>query len=111
MANVYCPIGYGNHVDHRLTRKAAELCQVPLIYYFEFPYAARGDPPPTDLGDPKGERTIVPLSEEAIASWSYASAEYRTQLSTFWGSEDDLFAEIRAFHDSTGGIQLTIPVV
>ena len=110
VANVYCPIGLGNHVDHRLTRKAAEQCKVPLMYYFECPYAARGDLPPQDLGEPHGERTIQVLSEEAIASWSYASTEYRTQLSTFWGSEDDLFAEIRAFHDAGGGIQLILPV-
>src|SRR5512143_2255093 len=38
---VVCPLGVGAHVDHQLTRLAAEGCGGTLWYYADFPYVLR----------------------------------------------------------------------
>jgi hypothetical protein len=106
MAKVYCPLAMGGHVDHRIIRMAAERFMRPLTYYFDFPYAARGGDVPPELGRPSGECVFVPLTEDAIETWSHAVTEYQTQLSTFWEDETQLFSELRDYHDSQGGIPL-----
>lgn len=106
MAKVYCPLAMGGHVDHRIIRMAAERFMRPLTYYFDFPYAARGGDVPPELGRPSGECVFVPLTEDAIETWAHAVTEYQTQLSTFWEDETQLFAELRDYHDSQGGIPL-----
>jgi hypothetical protein len=79
MAKVYCPLAMGGHVDHRIIRMAAERFMRPLTYYFDFPYAARGGDVPPELGRPSGECVFVPLTEDAIETWSHAVTEYQTQ--------------------------------
>ncbi|MGB2895038.1 MAG: PIG-L family deacetylase [Anaerolineales bacterium] len=106
MAKVYCPLAMGGHVDHRIIRMAAERFVHPLTYYFDFPYAARGRDVPLELGRPSGDCVFVPLTEEAVESWAHAITEYQTQLSTFWEDDVQLFAELRDYHDSQGGIPL-----
>ena len=108
MAEVYCPLAMGGHVDHRIIRLAAEMCKRPLTYYFDFPYVARGGDVPPELGRPSGECVFVPLTEDTIESWANAVTEYQTQLSTFWENDAQLFAELRDYHDSQGGIPLLI---
>lgn len=109
LANIYCPSGYGGHVDHRLARLAVERCVNEIFYYYEFPYRARERAIPADLGEPPGVEECFPLALEAIDAWAFACAEYRTQISTFWKDEESLFEEIRDFHDSSGGVRLRVP--
>lgn len=106
---VYCPLGYGGHVDHRLTRLAVERMGQSLYYYAEFPYAARGRSVPPELGEPSGKWRMIPISDEAIDAWVSAIIEYQTQLSTFWEDEDSLYQEVRDFHDAFGGIRIMHP--
>ncbi|MCZ7552073.1 MAG: hypothetical protein M5U05_05720 [Anaerolineales bacterium] len=40
-AQVVCPLAIGGHVDHRLTRAAAEAARQALLYYLDFPYVFR----------------------------------------------------------------------
>jgi len=108
-ARLYCPLGVGGHVDHRLLRLAAESLHRPLAYYREFPYATRGEAVPEDLGTPSGTWRVQPLTEEAVQAWGDAVLEYGTQLSTFWSDEEQLFDELRDFVDARGGIELLEP--
>jgi LmbE family N-acetylglucosaminyl deacetylase len=108
-ATVYCPLGYGGHVDHRITRLAAEKLGEPLYYYADFPYAARGRTVPPELGEPAGNWRMIPVGDEAIEAWVNAIVEYQTQLSTFWEDEDRLYQEVRDFHDGFGGIRIMHP--
>lgn len=108
-ARLYCPLGIGGHVDHRLLRLAAEALRRPLTYYREFPYATRGESIPDELGLPAGAWRTYPLTDESLAAWGDAILEYGTQLSTFWSDEDQLFAELRDFVDELGGIELLEP--
>lgn len=106
---LYCPVGYGGHVDHRLTRLAAERTGTPIWYYMDMPYVARGDAIPSDLGAPSGKRLTQSLAEEEIEAWAVASFEYTSQRSTFWSSYEELLQEIRDYHDMHQGIPIVSP--
>ena len=99
----------GGHVDHRITRRAAERLDRKLWYYQELPYAARGERIPIDLGLPSGIEAIWPLSLGEIDAWTAAVATYRSQLSTFWSDVAVLHRELRDFHDVGGGIRMLAP--
>jgi LmbE family N-acetylglucosaminyl deacetylase len=105
-ALIYCPIGLGGHVDHSLTRTAAEKLGVNLMYYADMPYAARSDNLDQLFNKRDTDWTSIPLTEEAIDAWVAAVLEYQSQLSTFWQDEDELYKELRNFHDEHDGIPL-----
>lgn len=96
-ASLYCPLGFGGHVDHRLTRRAAECLNRTLCYYADLPYAARGEPLVDEMGLPRGERRAFKLEAEHIDAWVTASGLYRSQLSTFWADESALRTELSGF--------------
>jgi LmbE family N-acetylglucosaminyl deacetylase len=107
---VYCPAALGGHIDHRLTRRAAERLGRGLWYYSDLPYAARGEDWPEDTGEPPGVLTTVPLAEEEVQSWADAAGEYRSQLSTFWQDLASMTEELRTYHDRNHGIRLWAPL-
>ncbi len=106
---VYCPLGYGGHVDHRLTRRAAEGLNRALWYYQDYPYVMRGMAVPNEMGLPKGEKRVFKLDSREIDAWVQASSRYRSQLSTFWADEYALRAELRGFHAREGGLPIIVP--
>jgi LmbE family N-acetylglucosaminyl deacetylase len=108
-ARLYCPSVLGGHVDHRLTRMAAERLGRPLWYYQDMPYAARGGVLPADLPLPTGITTAVPLAEEEVQQWIDAISEYRSQLSTFWPTESALYRELTETIERAGGIRFLHP--
>ncbi len=108
-ALLYGPVALGGHVDHRLTRMAAERLARPLRYYRDFPYAARGGGLPQGMDMPPGRELLLPLSLEQIDAWVAAIAEYRSQVPTFWADEYALYEEVRHFHDQAGGLRLITP--
>jgi LmbE family N-acetylglucosaminyl deacetylase len=106
---IYCPLGVGGHVDHRLTRRAAERLGASLWYYHDLPYAARGEIMPPGLELPSGIETIWPLSTGEIDAWAAAIGMYRSQLSTFWTDMRSLHQELRDYHDTYDGLRLLRP--
>jgi LmbE family N-acetylglucosaminyl deacetylase len=107
---LYSPLAIGGHVDHRLTRAAAERLGRPLWYYRDFPYASRAASYPDDLPRPPAREAFLQLSAEEIQTWAAAVSEYRSQLSTFWPDEYSLYQEIRTFHDEASGVVLLAPL-
>jgi len=105
-ARVYCPLAVGGHVDHRITRLAAERLGVVMAYYHDLPYASRGESVPPEMGEPRGRLERAVLSEEAIKAWAQAVAEYGSQISTFWENLDQIYEELRDFHDAHEGLPL-----
>lgn len=108
-AVLYCPLGLGRHVDHRLTRVAAERLGRPLRYYQDLPYAVRGGSPPAELEAAPGREQLLPLSPEQIDAWVAAVAEYRSQVPVYWPDVYALYEEIRRFHDQGPGFPLITP--
>jgi LmbE family N-acetylglucosaminyl deacetylase len=100
------PLGVGNHVDHQITRRAAEQAQMDrLFYYEEYPYAANQSAVEAVFREDGAiwRSTIVPLSEAAVEAKIEAVAAYKSQLSTFFEDRADLEKAIRQQVEEVGG--------
>jgi LmbE family N-acetylglucosaminyl deacetylase len=105
-AQLICPLTVGKHIDHRLTRAAAERLDLPLWYYADYPYAAQLDAIPQELIPPGATLHVYPLSDEALALWGDAIATYASQLSTFWPDPEALRDSLTRFYQRHGGVLL-----
>ncbi len=106
--HLYVPLGIGQHVDHQLTRRAAENMGGIFAYYEDFPYVEREGNSWPNLRSPLFDgRTLNPelvrLSEPDLDSWTNAAARYETQLNTFWPNRAALAAALMRHADRTGG--------
>lgn len=100
------PLTAGHHVDHQLTRLAAELWlgQDKLRYYEEFPYVLTEGAMPADLTKASGWGSqIVELSDWALRMRIEATACYRSQLSTFFLDQNDLAQTVSKYVRDVGG--------
>jgi LmbE family N-acetylglucosaminyl deacetylase len=103
------PLGAGNHVDHQLTRLAAEQADThSRLYYEDYPYAS--DPEAVKAvvegGKNSWEAITVPLSEAALSAKIKAIAAFESQLSTFFHDLSDMERAVRQYSSSTGGERL-----
>jgi LmbE family N-acetylglucosaminyl deacetylase len=105
-ARLVCPLTLGDHVDHRLTRAAAERVGVPLWFYADYPYVLKtGLPAEENL-----QSTLTPLSSEALIAWQESIAAHRSQISTFWANLDEMKEAIAAYQRQMGGVCLWHPL-
>lgn len=113
---LYVPLTIGHHVDHQLTRTAAERAFAPstLAYYEDYPYAQQPDALvgviPADRAG--WQATVIALEEGAIQAKIAAIAAFQSQFSTFFKDRADLETQIRTFTKQTGGERVwrTTPV-
>jgi len=103
---VYAPLAVGNHVDHQVTRAAAERCfGGRLLYYEDYPYvvdrAAFTAVIPSQLSS--WQPQVVPVSTAALDAKIRAIAAFQSQISTFFTSEADLAQKVTEFTASVGG--------
>ncbi len=105
--SLYAPLGLGGHVDHRLVRMVVDQLKAPVHYYFDFPYAARYKALPEDVPLPTGDLIEKRFAPEEISEWANVICEYRTQLSTFWSTYEELLEELK--HYALDGIGLYLP--
>jgi LmbE family N-acetylglucosaminyl deacetylase len=95
---IYGPLGIGRHVDHGVTRRAAERVFGNVAYYEDYPYtmaagAVEAVLPPEARGDWSAE--TMWLTETALVAKISAVAAYRSQLSSFFTGPEDLAAKLR----------------
>ncbi len=102
-AALVSPLGLGHHVDHRLTRSAAERLKQPLYYYADYPYVQHGERQATE---PQRQRVSVAVGPAGLAAWQAAVAEYRSQISTFWPGVEEMRAALRDYWSRGGGASL-----
>lgn len=95
-----CPLGVGGHIDHRLTRRAAERLGRPLSYHADFPYSGHTDAGVQELVPPACCPEKITLGSEAIDKWAEAAGCYQSQLSTFWNSRADLEKALNTYYHS-----------
>jgi LmbE family N-acetylglucosaminyl deacetylase len=104
--SVFVPLAAGEHVDHRITRLAAERWFGPasIVYYEEYPYSQSENQLATALGD-LGEwcLQIVNLTQEDIEARIGAISRYRSQLSTFFDDLADMAFQVRGYNRVVGG--------
>jgi LmbE family N-acetylglucosaminyl deacetylase len=97
------PLTIGGHSDHRLVRAAAELCEPPLLYYADVPYAIQQ---PQALADfTKGMQTGYshPVSPEGLQAWQEGVAVYTSQIKNFWPTRAELDASLAQYSREPGG--------
>lgn len=101
---LYLPLTAGHHVDHQLTRLAAERCfgaGAAVCYYEDYPYV-RDEQALTaaleaDGGDNLWKPLVIPLSEAALEAKVAAVLSYESQLSTFFNGPLDVEAQIKGY--------------
>lgn len=103
---IISPLALGNHVDHQITRQAAE-CQYgeKLAYYEDYPYAAAIENIKTVLqttGKNWCNKTIL-LTHTALQARYAAVTAYQSQLSTFFQDQQALERQISAYVEQVGG--------
>lgn len=104
--SVYVPLAVGNHVDHQLTRLAAEvwLESSLLLYYEEYPYAQADSQLAIALGDDGQWRAdVVHLEPANIEARIQAIARYRSQISAFFTDLEDLSVQVNRHVLKVGG--------
>lgn len=95
-ATIVAPLGIGNHVDHVITRRAAMVLASQgrsVLFYEDMPYCLDWDGEAhTLLSLMPGalQREIVYLSQADLKAKQEAVACYRSQLSTFWASAEEM---------------------
>lgn len=81
---VVCPLSLGNHVDHQLTRLAAEQTERQLWYYADFPYVLRQPGQLQALAQAGWQRQCTSFSPAGLTAWQACVAAHASQISTFW---------------------------
>ena len=102
-AQLVCPLGVGGHVDHRLTRLAAERLGGACWYYAEYPYILDQSDQLAQFIPPNWEETWFPISPAGMNAWEAAVAAHRSQISTFWPDLDAMRAALHAYAGQTIG--------
>ena len=98
-----CPLTLGNHIDHRLTRTAAERLGIPLWFYADYPYLLEAD----NLQELEKLRSMVtPISPDGVLAWQEAVAAHSSQISTFWENLVEMRAAIQAYSQKMQGVKL-----
>lgn len=106
---ILIPLAVGHHVDHQLARIAAERWQSKArsAYYEEYPYARD---PASITAALTPERTwhpeVIHLSGQAVSTKIEAVGCYRSQISTFFNSQEDLAVQITFYSQKVGGERL-----
>ena len=120
LPTVYAPLAVGNHVDHWLTRRAAEAwagrrrwVAGRLVYYEDYPYAEQAAAIGAAIGPsaehPRGETghrwrsAAVSLDDSDMAAKTAAIAAYASQISSFWADEAAMADAVRAFGAARAG--------
>lgn len=109
-AGVIAPFTVGHHVDHLLVRAAAEEVwpRRQLTYYEDYPYAENRGYLHRVLGDDlrSWRPDVFDVSEEGLQAKFDAIWAFRSQLSTFFGSREEMEARIARYCAEVGGERL-----
>ena len=99
------PLGVGGHVDHQLTRLAAERAFGPAIRYYEdYPYCAKfAAMVPFRLRPWRWQMAVIPLETEDLAARCLATAAYESQVAMIYGDTDHMETHIRRYVERVGG--------
>lgn len=100
-----CPLALGGHVDHRLTRAAAEKLKRPLWYYADIPYLLRN---PNSLAAAVKGMSCKQffISAKGLNAWQGSIAAHASQLSSLFADEQDMRQQIKEYSHNNGGLPL-----
>ena len=105
-ATLVSPLALGSHVDHQLTRLAAEELRGECWYYADFPYVLRDDTQLQQMQRDGWESCIFLVSPAGLVAWQDAISAHASQISTFWESEVAMRQAITDYQHKDNGIRL-----
>lgn len=106
---VVAPLAVGNHVDHQITRRAAEVAfGWALDYYEDYPYVQRRPEALAELlgDDAAWHSEVIALEPAGLQARTAAVAAYQSQLPTLFGDTAQMERLITAQVQATGGERL-----
>jgi len=100
-----CPLAVGGHVDHRITRMAAELLNRPLWYYADIPYLLQH---PESLAAMVAGMTSKRffISVKGLTAWQDSIAAHASQITSLFADEQEMRQQIKEYMQSNGGLPL-----
>jgi LmbE family N-acetylglucosaminyl deacetylase len=106
-AQLIVPLTAGHHVDHVITRLAAERLNAELIYYEDYPYAEQPERMAQTWERTNGSADewvseSIGLSEAALHAKSEAFLQHRSQISTFYRNAEEARQRMRAYAEFVG---------
>jgi LmbE family N-acetylglucosaminyl deacetylase len=101
-----CPLGLGAHVDHQLTRLAAEGLGRTLWYYPDFPYVLRRKALVEQMEQEGWVSQVFPVSQEGLVAWQDSISAHGSQISTFWVNGLTMRRAVAKYLHWYGGIRL-----
>ena len=106
-ARLVIPLTAGLHVDHVITRLAAERLHEDAIYYEDYPYAEQPERMTHVWGSAENARDEwasepIGLSEDALHAKIEAFLCHRSQISTFYRDNEDVAQRMRAYVAQVG---------
>ncbi len=105
-ARIVCPLALVGHVDHRLTRAAAEQSCRRLWYYADYPYVLHSGDPSRQLRQLRWRRSRFPISGSGLLKWMAAVAAHGSQISTFWPDLGAMETAIQDYCRQMSGVAL-----
>jgi hypothetical protein len=102
---VVSPLAIGGHLDHVLTRLAAEHLDCPIWYYADIPYIINN--PEMLASATKGlKETLYPISEKGLGGWQSGIAAYATQIQMLFETGEKMQEAIRVYWEGQHGVLL-----
>jgi hypothetical protein len=99
-------LALGDHVDHQLTRLAAEGLGYELRYYADFPYVLRDGAHLERMEQDGWTRQTFPISTAGLQAWQAAIAAHASQISTFWAGTPEMEQAVEDYCLKESGIRL-----
>jgi hypothetical protein len=101
-ARLVVPLTAGKHVDHVITRLAAEQLAVESIYYEDYPYAEQPERMTHIWQSAEWQAETIGLSEDALQAKIEAFLRHRSQISTFYRDDEEVARRMRAYAEGVG---------
>lgn len=100
-----CPLALGGHVDHVITRLAAESLGRPLWYYADIPYLFRHAETLAPAVEGMNGKTFF-ISAQGLAAWQESIAAHASQLSSLFADLQDMQTQIKNYRQSRSGLTI-----
>jgi LmbE family N-acetylglucosaminyl deacetylase len=100
-----CQLGIGNHVDHVILRKAAEMLKRQLVYDADIPYLLKN---PQELAPKTAgmKKSVQPIPEAALGPWIEAIETYASQISSLFENTASIRQMMKSYWLDRKGIHL-----
>ncbi len=102
---VVSPLAIGGHIDHVLTRLAAERLDRPLWYYADIPYLIN-HPEMLVPATKELKETLYPISEKGLGVWQNGIAAYASQILLLFETGEKMREAVRLYWETRRGVGL-----